>query len=133
MASHSKTKHSYAKYTLKSPSRTVLSLECTLDAKCIAKTASAAMSVPAQNASDLDHATYAQMAMERLRHGYKDLRKGPKQIACPTHNEVASDESSVISGSTAFCSRSAMLLLRLVFHLQQIKGLLQLPNEALCI
>ena len=35
--------------THKSPSRTLLSLECTLDAKGIAEAASAAMSVPAQS------------------------------------------------------------------------------------
>ena len=59
--------------------------------------------------------------------------RGTTQSACPTHSELASDEASVISGSTAFCSRSAMLLLRLVFRLQQMGGLLQLPNEALCM
>lgn len=58
--------------------------------------------------------------------------RGAKQTACPTHSELASDESSAISGSTAFCSKSAMLLLRLAFRLQQIGGLIQLRNEALC-
>ena len=56
--------------------------------------------------------------------------RGAKQTACPTHSELASDESSAISGSTAFCSKSAML--RLAFRLQQIGGLMQLRNEALC-
>ena len=58
--------------------------------------------------------------------GTTTLRKRSKQIACPTHSEPPSD--SVISGSAAFCSRSAMLLLRLVFRLQHIHGLQQLSN-----